>query len=178
MHKWLENDRIILRAMEPDDSPLIYRWENDTRTWHYGSTLSPYSRQSINEFVDSSPKNIYEEKQLRLMIQDKQTAKTVGMLDLFEFDPHHARAALGLYIDEPHKRNGYALEAVRIAEQYAFDFLHLHQLYAHIPLTNTPCINLFDRMDYKRTGVLEEWIYTPDGWKGVAIYQKTGTNRE
>ena len=43
----LKNDRITLRAMEPEDLEFIYRMENDTTLWSAGSTNVPYSRYKI-----------------------------------------------------------------------------------------------------------------------------------
>ena len=31
--KLLENERIILRALEPEDLDVLYRWENDASLW-------------------------------------------------------------------------------------------------------------------------------------------------
>ena len=51
--KWLENDTIRLRALEPEDLDLLYAWENDTSLWEFGSTLVPYSR-----YVDRDRKSV------------------------------------------------------------------------------------------------------------------------
>ena len=51
--KWLENDTIRLRALEPEDLDLLYAWENDTSLWEFGSTLVHYEigRASCRERV-------------------------------------------------------------------------------------------------------------------------------
>ena len=35
----LSNDRVRLRALEPEDLELLYRWENDPELWEVGNTL-------------------------------------------------------------------------------------------------------------------------------------------
>ena len=42
----LENETIRLRALEPEDLELLYRWENNPELWSLGNTMSPYSRYS------------------------------------------------------------------------------------------------------------------------------------
>lgn len=37
----LSNDRVRLRALEPEDLELLYRWENDPELWEVGNTLAP-----------------------------------------------------------------------------------------------------------------------------------------
>ena len=36
----LENERVCLRALEPEDLELLYRWENDSELWEVGNTLA------------------------------------------------------------------------------------------------------------------------------------------
>ena len=65
---FLRNDFMTLRALEPEDLEIMYRWENDSSLWMYGSTMEPYSRYTIKQYIANSDKTIYEKKQLRLMI--------------------------------------------------------------------------------------------------------------
>lgn len=37
--KLLENERIVLRALEPEDLEVLFRWENDASLWELGSTF-------------------------------------------------------------------------------------------------------------------------------------------
>ena len=39
MSKLLENKTIQLRAIEPEDLEVLYKWENDTDVWKYGSEI-------------------------------------------------------------------------------------------------------------------------------------------
>lgn len=47
----LSNDRVRLRALEPEDLELLYRWENDPELWEVGNTLAPYSRYILKEYI-------------------------------------------------------------------------------------------------------------------------------
>ena len=81
----LTNENIRLRALEPEDLELIFRWENDTSLWAMGNTLSPYSRYTIKEYIqDSRQHDIYELRQLRLMIEIVATEDVIGMIDLYD----------------------------------------------------------------------------------------------
>ena len=35
----MENELIRLRALEPDDVQVLYKWENDTEVWKVSNTL-------------------------------------------------------------------------------------------------------------------------------------------
>ena len=85
----LENDKIKLRALEPEDAELLYIWENDTDVWQAGETLIPFSRHTLLQYVANASPDIFEAKQLRLMIdsKEKEIPVTIGTIDLFDFNP-------------------------------------------------------------------------------------------
>ncbi len=167
----LANDKIRLRALEPEDLGLLYQWENDTTLWHVGATVSPFSRFVLKEYIAESHRNIYELRQLRFMIVWLPTSETVGMIDLYDFDPHNRRAAVGVLIDPAHQRQGIASEALMLIKEYAFRFLHLHQLYVHVQKENVASIALFRSNGFVHAGVLSQWVATPDGYSDVWIMQ-------
>lgn len=69
MNTYLENDIIKLRSLEPDDIPLMYELENDTRQWGQSITVQPYSRSVIEQFIARNSSDIYKDLQLRLVLE-------------------------------------------------------------------------------------------------------------
>ena len=167
--KLLENNIIRLRAPEPEDLDKLYQWENDTSLWELGSTLSPFSRYALKQYIADVENDIYERKQLRLIIELKETHTAVGTVDLFDFDIHHRRAAFGLLIDAVHQRKGYAKTALNLLIDYAFSLLKLHQLYAYIPVTNAPSLSLLKQCGFETMGILKDWQTTANGYVDVQI---------
>lgn len=76
----LQNNVVRLRAPEPEDLELLYSWENNPEWWELGNTLAPYSRYLLKEYIAESHRDIFDLKQLRLMIDLCSTGQTVGML--------------------------------------------------------------------------------------------------
>jgi diamine N-acetyltransferase len=167
--KLFENERIRLRAPEPEDLEMLYRWENDASSWESGNTYSPYSRYALKQYIAESGNDLYERRQLRLMIELKETSAAVGIIDLYDFEPRHLRAETGILLDGAYRRQGIAAEALTIMIRYAFSFLKIRQLYAHIPQTNTPCLRLFERCGFEMAGILKEWLATSEGYTNVVI---------
>lgn len=171
--KFLENETICLRALEPEDAEYLYKWENDTALWQMGSTLSPYSRFAIEEYLKDARLDIFATRQLRLMVAAKTDSGNVaGMIDLYDFDPLHRRAGVGILIDPDYQNKGLATQALKEMERYAFDFLHFHQLYAYVPNVNTASYKLFQKLGYQSAGVLKEWLCVGKKWLDVTIMQK------
>lgn len=169
--KLLEDNTICLRPLEPEDLELLYKWENDASLWTLGGTVSPYSYYVLKEYISESYKNIYEQGQQRLMITLKTSGECVGMIDLYDFNPHNSRAGVGILIDTDFRGKGYAGNALKLIKDYAFLFLKLHQLYAHIPVKNIPSIKLFTSCGFKESGILHDWNSVTDGFCDVSVMQ-------
>ena len=165
---------IRLRALEPGDVDLLYAWENDTAIWNVSNTIAPFSRFQLEEYVLNAQNDIFAARQLRLMIDSVEPGeqeKTVGTIDLFDFDPFNCRAGVGILIREPFREKGYALEAMNIFIRYAFGTLHLHQLYCNISPGNVSSLNLFKKLGFVRCGVKEEWIKDGNDWQEEWMFQ-------
>ncbi|TRZ69558.1 MAG: N-acetyltransferase [Bacteroidetes bacterium] len=170
----LKSKRLLLRAVEPADIDLLYQWENDPRIWRVSNTLAPYSRFQIEEYVMNVQNDIYSSKQLRLMISrhsmDIHDA-VIGAIDLFDFDPFHLRAGIGILIRDEFRKNGYASEALEILIHYAFDILNLRQLYSNITPENTASISIFEKYGFERCGIKKDWIRVANGWLEEWMFQ-------
>ncbi|MDR2914404.1 MAG: GNAT family N-acetyltransferase [Tannerella sp.] len=172
----LKNERITLRALEPEDLALLYRLENDTSLWTVGNTLAPYSQYVLRQYIAESHRDIYELKQLRLVIEVNETGKAIGLIDLFDFDPHHRRSGTGILLDPDYQGGGIATETLSLLMEYAFSFLKLHQLYAHIPIENKPSHALYARCGFTVAGKLVGWLADGDGFQDVLVMQLFSPN--
>lgn len=167
----LQNDKIRLRAVEPEDLDCLYRWENNPQLWAVGNLRQPYSRFALKQYILSSDKDIYENHQVRFMMEDVRTGETVGTVDLFDFDNHHSRVALGLYVDATFQGKGYATSALHLTEEYVFNFLKINQLYCHISDQNTASRRMFEKEGYETNGILKSWIKTTLGFENIIVFQ-------
>ncbi|MDR0428361.1 MAG: GNAT family N-acetyltransferase [Dysgonamonadaceae bacterium] len=170
---YLENKRIALRALEPEDLDVLYKWENDSSLWRNGSTLAPYSKFALKEYLSSSTRDIFQTGQLRLMIIEKSSGNSIGTIDLYDFDPMNLRAGIGILIDSDYRHKGFGFETLSLIEEYTFRFLLLKQIYAFVPKTNEPSYRLFKKAGFKESGVLQSWIKTVDGFTDVYLMQLT-----
>lgn len=147
--------------MEPADIDLLYKWENMPENWLVSNTFNPFSKYTLEKFIDASTKDIYETRQLRLMIIDKSNEQAIGAIDLFDFDPFHLRAGVGILIGEKNARKkGYASEALEVLISYAGKILLLKQLYCNIGENNQESLKLFIEKSFIITGQKKDWIKT------------------
>ena len=124
MNNQLTYGNITLRPLEPDDIELLYQWENNIEIWNVSNTRTPFSKYILAEYIKESAKDIYGAKQLRLIIQNENSIP-VGALDLFDFDPYHMRAGIGILIHSTGNRNnGYGSDALNAIFGYAKEVLN------------------------------------------------------
>ncbi|MFR9650260.1 MAG: GNAT family protein [Rikenellaceae bacterium] len=155
----LSNNLVALRAVEPSDLDSLYKWENITEFWGVGATLTPFSRHTLSLFIDSQGDDIYTSKQVRFMV-DTLDGECVGMVDIFDFDPYHLRAGVGVFISSEYQRRGYAKAALEIVIRYAAEVLNLRQLWCGVAADNVASLALFTSVGFIRRGVRTEWIRT------------------
>ena len=157
----LEGNGVRLRAVEPEDLDLLYLWENEEANWKQSNTIVPYSRYILKKYIAGSHKSIYETSQLRLMIDTAPGNRTIGTVDLFDFDHYHMRAGVGILIASPDDRKkGYASAALERTIRYAFETIGLYQIWCNIAEGNEESMKLFLRHGFVVCATKEGWLRT------------------
>ena len=162
--------KVYLRALEPTDLPTLYEWENDLDNWLISSTFAPFSAYVLKQFIEN-PQDIYINHQLRLMVVELATGNTVGAVDIFDFDPAHHRAGIGILISPAARHQGFATEAVALTKKYVFQVLHLHQIYCNILADNDLSLRLFQHSGFEICGRKRDWIFNGKRFVDVLLLQ-------
>ena len=99
--------------------------------------------------------------------------RTVGTIDLFEYDPLHGRAGIGILIyDRSDRGRGYAADAVETLCRYARERLRMHQLWCNVGAENEASLRLFRGLGFREIGRKRDWLWTPDGYGDEIMLQK------
>lgn len=167
-----EKDMVVvrLRAMEPEDLDALYRIENDRNVWDVGENNVPYSRYILHDYIANASADIYADKQVRMVVENEE-GQLVGVADVVNFCPSHARAEVSIVICREHRKKGYARAAIRQIMEYALRTLHLHQLYAVVREDNMPSLNLFSSLGFKSKMVLEDWLFDGKDYHNAVVMQ-------
>lgn len=167
----LKGEHIYLRALEPEDLEFIHAIENDESVWEVSNTITPYSKYLIKQYLEQAHKDIFEVKQLRLVISNYQN-NALGMIDLFDFDFKNGRAGVGILVkDTEHRAKGVGSEALKLLVNYSFTHLGLHQLYCNISEENEISIKLFSKQGFQNIGLKKDWNLVNGSYKNEYIFQ-------
>jgi diamine N-acetyltransferase len=172
----LKGEQIYLRALEPEDLEFVHAIENDETIWEISNTQTPYSKYLIKQYLDNAHKDIYDVKQLRLVISDYND-KALGLIDIFDFDFKNLRAGIGILIKNKKDRgHGIGKESLRLVIGYCFKTLHLHQLYCNISEDNKASLSLFVNQGFEKIGLKKDWNMIDHQYKNEYLLQLIKTN--
>lgn len=169
----LEGRLTRLRALEPADAERMYAWENDPAVWGVSGTLAPFSRHTIERFIEEQRFEIFQSGRQRLVIETLPATEAVGTLDLFDLDPVNGRAGVGILVcGAENRRKGYAADALATLCRYARETLLLHQLWCNIGADNAASLALFRSAGFVDAGLKREWQRTAEGYTDEIFLQK------
>lgn len=167
----MNHSGVHLRALEPSDLDFLFTLENDQALWTLSNTLVPFARYTLKQYILHAKQDIFTAKQQRFVISDKAYFP-LGFIDLYDFDPLHHRAGVGLVIDQAYRGMGLGKQALQLIEDYAFNRLQLHQLYAGVGDKNSASLALFAAAGYEQCGFKKDWNYDKNGYQNEVVFQK------
>lgn len=129
--------------------------------------------KACNEADEETGERTCEEADGETCEREAAPCRTVGTVDLFEYDPLHGRAGLGILIYDPRDRRlGYARDAVETLCEYARNRLRMHQLWCCIGEGNTASRMLFRELGFREVGTKRDWLWSPEGYQNEILLQK------
>ena len=169
---FLADERVCLRAVEPQDLEIVYRMENDTELWGCSYTNVPYSRYAVKQFLSDTANDIYSDRQIRLVAERVDNGEPVGFADLTDFSPRHLRAEVGVVVFPEQRHAGYGKSILALLEAYACRHLLIHNIYAVVAENNEPAVRLFRAAGFDFKTLLADWLAHADGYGNAWLCQK------
>ena len=167
----LQGKKVYLRALEPEDLDFVHEIENDEDFWEISSTQAPYSKFLIRQYIENAHRDIYDIKQLRLVICTKR-GRPVGLIDVYDLEPRDKRAAIGILIaNKKDRKKGFGSESLALLCDYCFTHLGLHQVYASVTSNNEESKRVFESNGFRKIGLKKDWTLFNGKFKDEWLYQ-------
>lgn len=167
----LKGPHIHLRALEPEDLDFLYEIENNESIWEVSNTQTPYSKWVLKQYLENAHQDIFEAKQLRLVIVSSESNEKVGFIDVFDFDAKNSRAGIGIVISSTFRNQGIGKETLQLISNYAFTHLNLHQLFANITINNEASLQLFTNFGFEKIGIKKDWTKIQGTFVDEVLFQ-------
>lgn len=147
---------VALRALDPEDLDILYKWESEDDAWTSSNTVAPYSRSLLWEYLKAYDGDIFKTKELRMMITC--VGEAAGAIDVFNLDMLNRRAEIGVYVASGFRGKGVAKNALQIVKRYAKTVLGLHQVYATVACVNAKAVDAFADVGFVANARLKAWL--------------------
>mgnify|MGYP001051366398 CR=1 FL=1 len=153
----MNNFRVYLRALEPDDYKVTVKWRNDDEMWSMVGgpkyfVSSEYEKQWILNAINNT-------NEIRLGICLKEKEELIGLCSLTEIDWANRNAQSSSMIGEKKYRGkGYGTEARLLLLQYAFYERGFERIWAKILEKNIGSIKMVEKCGYKKEGILRNSV--------------------
>lgn len=164
---------VRLRALEPEDLDLLYTIENDVEIWDVSETDTPVSRFAIRQYLASQPQNAWQAGEVRLVIEDAETLRAIGLIDLTDISISNRRGEIGIALLKSERGKGYGAVALQKIESYAKKNLQMRFLYCKVSALHNPkSRSLFESSGYEQISILPEWHFHDGEYEDLILYLK------
>jgi RimJ/RimL family protein N-acetyltransferase len=167
----MQTSRVLLTAVEPEDTPAIVRWRNLPEVYCGFIEYAPLSTTQQAAFLAAlSPSG---PRRLWLINAREASGDTVpiGCVGIMDLDSRNRRCEFGpIFIGEmAYRRRGLAKEAEILTLDYCFNHLGMHKVIAHVPESNAEIIGLHESAGFRRDIVLRDHIFRRGRFEGLHL---------
>lgn len=159
---------ISLRAVEPTDLDMLYRWENTEAMWSTTNNREPRSRYALRRYISQCNGDFFSRGELQLIIELQGQA--VGYVELFNLEISNRRAEVGVLIAPEFQHQGIASTVLSVWSSEALKLYNLYQLTAMVPSGHIASVKTFQKAGYRSVAVLPQWLCYRGEWSDVEVF--------
>ncbi len=155
-----------------DDLHKAWLWNNDREVRRYLSKPAEvfFSEDEL-EWYEAIRKGKKREKVFAIV--ENSSHSLVGFVGLHRIDRGDGHAELGYFLAREFWGHGYASEAVKLALQYAFEWLNLRKVYARVYEPNVASIRVLEKNGFELAGRLRKHHHVPGhGFVDELIFER------
>jgi RimJ/RimL family protein N-acetyltransferase len=147
-----EGELIRLRAREPEDEPLLYRWFNDPEVTEHLGVRYPLSHGQEHEFVERSSRIGYGYASFG--VETLAEGRLIGGTDLHQMSAEDRSAMLGIAIgDKAYWDGGYGTDTMRTVCRFGFETMNLHRIELEVYAPNERARHVYEKVGFRQEGI-------------------------
>jgi RimJ/RimL family protein N-acetyltransferase len=171
MSNELVTERLVLRALRPDDAETMLAYRADPDIMRYQS-WEPQSLDDVHAFIaglaTSEPYAPGTWRQLAITL--RATGELIG--DCGVHVPQHApeQAEFGMSLASAFHGHGYAAEAIQALLRLAFDTLGKHRVFGSVDPRNAASVALMRRTGFRQEAHFVESLRFKGEWADDVVF--------
>lgn len=157
--------KLSFKKFSREDIPLYYSWRNDMEVAKFDQPgfLRPMSYEEVETWSERMVGGLT----FLICVDDKP----VGTCAFMNYDDRNRNAELALVIgDKSYWSQGVGTMALKELLKMGFDGLNLHKLYLHVFDFNKRAIGLYEKLGFKREGILRDMHFHEGKYEDVLYY--------
>ena len=167
----LETPHLLLRDLQPQDAPAIFRIFSDPQVTRYYDLDTFTSLEQARELIDRFRQRFTNRIGLRWAIAHRaEPDSLLGTCGFNAWFQSSHRAIIGYDLIRWHWRRGITSEAPTAILHFGFDQMALNRVEALIFGENVPSQHLLEKLRFQREGLLREYEHLQGRFVDMAIY--------
>lgn len=160
---------VRLRAAEPEDWELLWRWNQDSELLrHLEHIHPPQSRAAVRRWLEETATRQPKDDEFGATIETL-AGEPVGGLGTHHCDPANGTFSYGLSIAPEHRRRGYARAALGLVLRYLFEERRYRKAWVHVYSFNEASLRMHEGMGFQREGRLRQMVFTQGRYHDVVV---------
>ena len=155
----LENSRLRLRALRPEDAANIFYLRADDAHNKYLHRSKAHTMEDALQFIDLVIRKVAEGATLFWVIELKESAAFAGTILLWNNEDNTAETETGYELLPQHQGKGIMTEALGLVLVFAFTTLALPAVTACVHKDNFSSIKLLRSHSFQFEGAVDECLY-------------------
>ncbi len=165
----IHSQRLLMRAMQPNDAETILAYRSDVEANRYQS-WHPKTLEEVHQFIQKlSPMNVADSWH-QLVIVRKEDALVIGDIGIHFMEEGNPQVELGYTLDNAYWGQAYATEALLAVIEYLFVTLHKHRITASIDPQNEKSIQLIKRLVFRQEAHFVQSLWIDGQWTDDLVY--------
>ena len=159
----LSGESVSLRLLRHEDANEVYlSWLNDSEVTKGLDTITkPYTIEMLSEYVNAA---VADKSGYMFVIIANETNTPIGTARLHNINIKSGTCNLGIMIgDKKQWGKGMGTKVYRLLIFFAFNQLNIRRIWEAIHADNLISLAMFERLGFKREGILREHILTNRG---------------
>lgn len=167
----LHSERLLLRKITPADTGQVFLMRTDPACMAYiGKPLMKEKEEAL-VLINSMLENLEKNEGITWAIALKEEPDIlIGTIGFWRIMKEHYRAELGYMLLSQYFNKGYMTEAIRAANQYAFNQMNLHSIEANIDPANIASEVTLIKTGFVKEAHFKENYYCDGKFTDSAIY--------
>ncbi|MBC8074548.1 MAG: GNAT family N-acetyltransferase [Chloroflexales bacterium] len=158
----LETERLVLRAVTPDDANAMFRIMSDPRVVRYFGVPPMKAPQEATERIANMLASFAEQSGVRWAITRRGSTELLGTCGFWRLIKPHFRAEIGYELAPKAWGQGIIPEAAGAALAFGFTTMGLHSVEAQIDPANSGSRRVLEKLGFVQEGYFRENYYQAD----------------